>query len=83
MSDLITLTDAEIDLVAGGVVVGTTGGIDQSNSSTVTQSATATNYGAVSATASGTGSLAAAAGAEASNTAIVLQGNFVRIRRRG
>jgi phage gp45-like len=73
MSDLIQLTDAEIDLVAGG-------NISQSNTSTVTQTATATNYGAVSATASGTNSVAAAVGADASNSALVAQVNSVRIR---
>lgn len=76
MSDLIQLSDVEIAAVAGGLAFVSA---DQSNSSTVTQTATATNSGAVSAT-NGAGSFntAAAAGAEADNTAIVTQVNVAR-----
>jgi len=88
MTDLIQLSDAEIVAVAGGVISQSVSiYASQTNSSSVSQTATATNYGNVSATASGYGALAAAAGAEASNTALVSQANSisatnsVRIRR--
>jgi len=78
MTDLITLSDAEIEAVAGGV---TTQSITihamQTNTSAVTQTATATNSGAVTATASGTLSTAAAVGAAANNVALVSQTNAV------
>ena len=68
MSDLIQLSDVEIAAVAGGVAIVSA---DQSNSSSVSQTASATNSGAVSATnGAGSNNVAAAAGAEASNTAI-------------
>jgi hypothetical protein len=88
MTDLIQLSDAEIATVAGGAIDQDISiYASQSNSSSVSQTATATNYGNVTATASGYGALAAAAGAEASNTALVSQrnsisaSNSVRIRR--
>jgi hypothetical protein len=75
MSDLIQLTDAEIDLVSGGYSY-----IDQSNSSSISQSASASNsYSPVTATAS-YGSLAVAVGAEATNSAVVSQANVVKFR---
>jgi hypothetical protein len=78
MTDLIQLTDTEIAAVAGGAITQSISIVaSQSNSSSVTQSATAVNTGAVSATASGTGSTAAAAGAEASNIALVSQTNAI------
>jgi hypothetical protein len=78
MTDLIQLTDTEIAAVAGGAIgQGINITASQSNTSSVTQSATAVNTGAVSATASGTGSTAAAAGAEASNVALVSQTNAI------
>jgi len=76
MNDLTQLTEAEIAAVAGGfqsISITAT----QTNSSSVDQSATASNYGNVSATA-GPYSTAAAAGAEANNTAIVFQSNSIR-----
>ena len=73
MSDLIPLTDAELDLVSGGLVV-------QANISTITQTATATNKGGVAA-AAGAGGTAIAIGAAASNTALVEQLNLVSFRR--
>jgi hypothetical protein len=82
MSDLMLLTDAEIDEVAGGQTIGIFTAT-QSAASTLTQTATAnaTNSGAVTATASGLGSVAAAAGAEASaaNLASVSQRNSIEI----
>jgi len=76
MSDLVQLTEAEIAAVSGGfqsISISAT----QTNSSSVSQSATATNSGAVSATANGSGGLAAAVGAQSSNTALVLQSNRI------
>ena len=73
MSDIIELTDAELGLVSGGLVV-------QANISTITQTATATNSGAVSASATGSGSTAIAIGAAASNTAVVEQLNVFSVR---
>ena len=70
MSDLTQLTDAEIDLVSGGIY--------QANYSDVDQYARASNYGNVTATASGSYSVAAASGASASNLALVAQSNSVR-----
>ncbi len=75
MSDLMQLTDAELDLVSGGLVA-------QVNISTITQTATATNSGAVSASATGYGSTAIAIGAAASNTALVEQFNVFSVRGR-
>jgi len=79
MTELIQLTDAEIDAVAGGN--GITQYISiratQTNTSSVAQTATATNSGRVTASATGTGSVAAAAGAEASNVAVVSQANAI------
>jgi hypothetical protein len=78
MSELVQLTDAEIAAVAGGAISQSISiSASQTNSSSITQSASATNTGAVTATASGYGALAAAAGAEASNTALVRQGNAI------
>jgi hypothetical protein len=74
MSDLVQLTDAEIDLVSGGLVA-------QVNYSSISQSASATNSGAVSASATGSDSTAVAVGAAASNTALVEQLNVFRVRR--
>ncbi len=74
MSDLIQLTDAELDLVSGGFVA-------QVNYSSIDQSASASNSGAVSASATGSGSTAIAVGAAASNTALVEQLNVFRVRR--
>ncbi len=74
MSDLMQLTDAELDLVSGGFVA-------QVNYSSISQSATATNSGAVSASATGSGSTAIAIGAAASNTALVEQLNVFSVRR--
>ena len=74
MTELIQLSDVEIAEVAGGAVI-------QANISRVTQTANATNYGTVSATANGAGGLAAAAGAEATNTALVSQANIFSVRR--
>jgi len=73
MSDMVELTDAELDLVSGGLVL-------QLNISTITQTATATNSGAVSATA-GAGGTAIGIGAAASNTALVAQENIFSVRR--
>jgi hypothetical protein len=82
MSDLMLLTDAEIDLVAGGQTIGNVT-FTQSATSTLTQTATAsaTNSGAVTANASGSGSVAAAVGASASalNVASVRQSNSIEI----
>jgi hypothetical protein len=78
MNDLIQLTEAEIAAVAGGIYQNIYISATQSNSSYVTQSATAVNYGAVTATANGYGAVAAAAGAEANNTAVVLQANSIK-----
>ena len=75
MPDMVLLTDAELDLVAGG------NDITQSNYSSIFQSAYASsvNYGNVSAFASGTGSVAVAIGSSASatNLASVYQSNSV------
>ena len=80
MSDLIQLSDVEIAAVAGGLAFVSA---DQSNSSTVTQTASATNSGAVSASnGAGSGNTAAAAGAEADNTAVVTQVNVARASNR-
>jgi hypothetical protein len=60
MTDLIQLSDTEIAAVAGGAIDQSIYiSASQSNTSSVTQSATATNYGNVSATASGAYSTAA------------------------
>jgi hypothetical protein len=82
MTNLVQLTEAEIDLVAGGVLQNISISADQSNSSSVTQSASASNSGAVTATANGNsvphGSLTVvAAGAIASNFAEVSQLNAI------
>ena len=73
MSDLVQLTDAEVDLVSGGFVA-------QVNYSSISQSASATNSGGVAASATGSGSTAIAIGAAASNTAVVEQANVFRVR---
>ena len=73
MSDLVQLTDAELDLVSGGAVV-------QVNYSSISQSASATNSGGVAASATGSGSTAIAIGAAASNEAIVSQANIFSVR---
>ena len=72
MSDLIQLTDAELDLVSGGLLL-------QLNISTIAQTAVATNTGGIGATA-GAGGTAIAVGAAASNTALVGQENLVSFR---
>ena len=72
MSDLVPLTDAEVDLVSGGAVV-------QANISDIDQSASASNSGGVGA-AAGAGGTAIAIGAAASNTAEVLQANVFSVR---
>jgi hypothetical protein len=76
MTDLIQLSDAEIAAVSGG---GINIHASQSNSSYVSQSAYAYNSGAVSATAASVfgDATAAAAGAEANNTAVVYQTNAI------
>ena len=76
MSDLVQLTDAEVDLVSGGLVA-------QVNYSDIDQSASASNSGAVSASATGTRSTAIAIGAAASNTALVAQANVFSLRLGG
>jgi hypothetical protein len=88
MSDLIQLTDAEIATVAGGndpisaAASATASYNSQTNNSTVTQSATATNsYSPVTAYVSGSYdpyATVVAVGALASNTALVSQSNSVR-----
>jgi hypothetical protein len=74
MPDMVLLTDAELDLVAGG-------DISQYNTSYITQYATAhsTNYGDVTADAYGAYSVAVAVGsaASATNLAVVDQSNSV------
>jgi len=78
MTDLIQLSDVEIAAVAGGVITQSVSiSASQSNTSSVTQSATATNRGNVSATASGAYATAAAVGASASNYADVSQRNSI------
>jgi hypothetical protein len=77
MSDMIPLTDAELDLVAGGYQ-NISIYANQSNSSSVAQSATATNYAPVTAYGGGSYSTTVAVGAEASNTALVAQSNSIR-----
>jgi hypothetical protein len=78
MTDLIQLTDVEIAAVAGGTISQSISvGASQSNSSSVSQSASASNSGAVTASAWGYDALAAAAGAQASNTAVVSQANVI------
>ena len=72
MSDLVPLTDAEVDLVSGGAVV-------QVNYSSIDQSASASNSGGVGA-AAGAGGTAIAIGAAASNEAIVSQANIFSVR---
>ena len=74
MSDLVPLTDAEVDLVSGGLLL-------QLNISTIAQTAVATNTGGIGATA-GAGGTAIAVGAAASNTALVEQLNLVSFRSR-
>ena len=78
MTDLIQLNDVEIAAVAGGYDIYQSASVYayQSNSSYVSQSADATNYGNVSASnGAGSGNVAAAVGASANNTAIVTQVN--------
>ena len=80
MTDLIQLTDAEIAGVSGGILNQSISiAASQSNYASVSQSASATNSGDVTASAASvTGdSLAAAAGAEASNTSLVSQRNSI------
>jgi hypothetical protein len=80
MTDLIQLNDVEIAAVAGGAITQTASvNAHQTNSSTVTQTATATNSGAVSASNGiGSGNTAAAVGASSSNVALVTQVNVAR-----
>ena len=82
MTDLIQLTDVEIAAVSGGVYQSIYVSASQSNSSSVSQSATAYNYGPVTATASGPYATAAAVGAEARNYAAVSQANVIRAANR-
>jgi hypothetical protein len=75
MTDPILLTAAA---VAGGAIVQSISIFaSQRNTSSVTQSATATNSGRVTATAIGAVATAATAGSEATNTALVLQVNVI------
>jgi hypothetical protein len=77
MTTLIQLSDAEVAAVAGGQLSQTISiSASQSNRSSVSQSATASNSGAVTANAGANG-LAAAVGAQATNTAVVTQTNAV------
>jgi hypothetical protein len=79
MSDMIPLTETELDLVAGGyqnIYISAS----QSNSSSVSQTATAYNYGAVTASGGGYDSTTVAVGALASNTALVYQSNAISAR---
>jgi len=71
------LSDAEIAAVSGGNSINIYA--SQSNSSYVSQSAYAENYGNVSASAYSVygSAVAAAAGAEANNTAVVSQANVI------
>ncbi len=80
MTDLIQLNDVEIAAVAGGAISQSASvAAVQSNSSSVSQTASASNSGAVSATNGiGSSNTAAAAGAEASNLAVVTQINVAR-----
>jgi hypothetical protein len=81
MSDLIQLTEAEIAGVSGGNPTQTISiTATQTNSASVWQSASASNSGAVTATAWGWGALAAAVGAESSNTSFVRQSNSISAR---
>ncbi|HJS84191.1 MAG TPA: hypothetical protein VJ779_01880 [Acetobacteraceae bacterium] len=74
MSDLVQLTDAEVDLVSGGLLL-------QLNISTIAQTAVATNTGGVTAaTGAGVRITSVAVGATASNTALVEQLNLVSFR---
>jgi hypothetical protein len=75
MSDLIALSDSELDMVSGGQYISISA--TQSNSSDVSQSASASNSGAVTARAGYAGT-AVAVGAEADNTALVSQANVIR-----
>jgi hypothetical protein len=78
MTDLIQLNDVEIAGVAGGEDIYQSSSVyaEQSNSSSVSQYASAYNSGAVSASnGAGSGNTAAAVGSSASNAAIVTQVN--------
>jgi hypothetical protein len=78
MTSPVVLTDAEAALVSGGAIFQTiTISASQRNTSSVSEIAVATNSGRVTATASGVRALAAAVGAEASNTAAVIQASVV------
>ena len=77
MDDLIQLTEAEIAAVAGGLVQTISISARQSNTSSVTQAASATNSGRITATATGTNATVAAVGAAASNLALVAQRNAI------
>ena len=77
MSDMVLLTDAELDLVAGGSFQSYN---TQINTSYITQYATAysTNYGDVTATAySGGTAVAVGSAAAATNLASVSQSNNI------
>jgi hypothetical protein len=84
MTDLIQLNDVEIAAVAGGDISQSADVYaSQSNYSSVSQSAYATNYGNVSASNGiGSNNTAAAVGASASNAAIVTQVNVARASNR-
>ena len=78
MTRPVVLTDAEAALVSGGAISQTiTISAFQRNTSSVSETAVATNSGRVTATASGVSVLAAAVGAESSNTALVIQASVV------
>jgi hypothetical protein len=78
MTDLIQLSDVEIAAVSGGAIFQSIGiSASQSNTSSVSQTAVASNSGAVTAVASGYRATAAAAGAQASNAALVSQRNVI------
>jgi len=78
MTSPVVLTDAEAALVSGGAITQTISiSASQRNTSSVLETAVATNSGRVTATAAGVRVLAAAVGAESSNTAVVIQANVI------
>lgn len=79
MEKLVQLTETEIETVAGGwPLVSDSNIVAMVNYSSVSQSATVTNTGAVTATSSGASSLAAASGASADQSVTVAQANAFR-----
>jgi hypothetical protein len=78
MTSLVVLTDAEAALVGGGAITQTISiSVLQQNTSTVSQTAIATNAGRVSATVAGVSVIATAVGSECGNAAVVLSANVV------